>query len=264
MTDELGHSRAGAVTPADPRTAGRAAREGRPGGRARWGRRRRGARGAPPRLAPTSWKLVVWLTVVWVLLWGDLSVGNVVAGLALGLFVTILMPMPRATGRTTVRPLAVVVLVAVFVREVLRASWQIVVLTVRGRPPRGAVIRVQLRSHSDLILTGTGGMCSLVPGSLVVEAMRLSGMLYMHILDVDIAGGLERAHSDVLDQEERLLRAFATDDQLVDAGFRPGWSRRAGRLPSPSVEGPAAEAPSEDGQSAAGQVGPSPTTGGGA
>ncbi|MGC5627604.1 Na+/H+ antiporter subunit E [Georgenia sp. Z1344] len=196
---------------------------------------------------PTSWKLVVWLTVVWVLLWGDLSVGNVVAGFALGMFVTILMPMPRATGRTTVRPLAVVVLVAVFVKEVLRASWQIVVLTVRGRAPRGAVIRVQLRSHSDLILTATGGMCSLVPGSLVVEAMRLSGMLYMHILDVDISGGLEQAHIDVLAQEERLLRAFATDDQLVDAGFRPGWSRRAGRLPAPSVEGAAADAPSEEG-----------------
>lgn len=239
--------RAGAETAADPRTSSaRTSGSNRPGARAPWGRRRRGP-GIRRRLAPTSWKLVVWLTVVWVLLWGDLSAGNVVAGLALALFVTILMPMPRAAMSTTVRPLAVVVLAAVFVKEVLVASWDIVRLVVRGRAPRGAVIRVQMRSHSDLILSATGGMCSLVPGSLVVEAMRNSGMLYMHILDVDIAGGLEQAHADVLSQEERLLRAFATDDQLVDAGFRPGWSRRAGRLPAPSVEGAAAVAPAEDG-----------------
>ena len=28
----------------------------------------------------TQWATVVWLTVVWVFLWGDLSVGNVLAG----------------------------------------------------------------------------------------------------------------------------------------------------------------------------------------
>lgn len=247
------HARAGAEVPADPRTSTRP----RPGARAPWGRRRRSASGRHP-LLPSSWGLVVWLTLVWVLLWGDLSVGNVVAGAGLALFVTILLPLPRASGRTHLRPLGVVVLVAVFVKEVLSASWEIVKIVALGRAPRGAVIRVQLRSHSDLILSATGGFCSLVPGSLVVEAMRNSGMLYMHILDVDIAGGLEGAHADVLAQEERLLRAFATDDQLVDAGFRPGWSRRAGRLPAPSVGGAAASAPPEDAQA------PAPSQDGGA
>jgi hypothetical protein len=85
----------------------------------------------------------------------------------------------------------------------------------------------------------------------VVEAMRNAGMLYMHILDVDVAGGLKKAHADVLAQEERLLRAFATNDQLVDAGLRPGWSRRAGMLPAPSVEGAAADAPAESADSPA-------------
>jgi multicomponent Na+:H+ antiporter subunit E len=203
------------------------------------------------RLVSTPWVLVLWLTAVWVLLWGDLSVGNVVAGVLLGLLVTALMPLPRVSGRITFRPLGVAVLVGVFVGQVIGASWQVIGLVLSGRAPRGAVIRVQLRSHSDLILSGTGGMCSLVPGSLVVEAMRNAGMLYMHILDVDVAGGLTKAHADVLAQEERLLRAFATNDQLVDAGLRPGWSRRAGMLPAPSVEGAAADAPAESADSPA-------------
>ncbi|MGO1738095.1 MAG: Na+/H+ antiporter subunit E [Actinomycetaceae bacterium] len=241
------HPRAGAGTAADPRTTSGGQARRQPGARAPWGRRRR-RRPTPgrSRFLPSSVGLVVWLTVVWVLLWGDLSVGNVVAGVALALFVTNVMPLPRAAGRSQVRPLGVVVLLTVFAKEVLSASWEIVKIVLRGQAPRGAVIRVQLRSHSDLILTATGGFCSLVPGSLVVEAMRNSGMLYMHILDVEISGGLERAHTSVLAQEERLLRAFATDDQLVDAGFRPGWSRRAGRLPAPTVEGAAASAPPED------------------
>src|SRR5699024_5173732 len=141
----------------------------RPGARAPWGRRRAATPGGH-RFRPASLGLVLWLTVVWVLLWGDLSVGNVVAGAALGLFVTTVMPLPPAAGRSKVRPLGVVVLVGVFAAEVLSASWEIVKLVARGQQPRGAVIRVQLRSHSDLILSATGGFCSLVPGSLVVEA----------------------------------------------------------------------------------------------
>ena len=31
-------------------------------------------------------------------------------------------------------------------------------------------------------------------------------------------------------QEERILRALASDEELLDAGYRPGGSMRAGRL----------------------------------
>ena len=48
---------------------------------------------------------------------------------------------------------------------------------------------MQLRSQSDLFLTVTAQLCSLVPGSIVVEAHRLSGLLYIHVFDVSDAGG---------------------------------------------------------------------------
>ena len=32
----------------------------------------------------TRWPMMLWLTAVWVLLWGDLTVANVVVGLVLG------------------------------------------------------------------------------------------------------------------------------------------------------------------------------------
>jgi len=64
-----------------------------------------------------------------------------------------------------------------------------------------------------------------VPGSIVVEAHRLTGTLYLHVLDVATAGGVEAARRSVLDQEERVLRAFASDAELEAAGLRPRRDR---------------------------------------
>lgn len=187
-----------------------------------------------PRLRPrTSWGALAWLTGVWVLLWGDLTVANAVAGLIVALVVTWLAPLPRAPFDGRFRPGGVLRLVVRFAADVVVASVQIAWMVLRRHHPTGAVIRVQLRSHSDTYLAATAGMVSLVPGSIVVEAHRLTGTLYIHVFDVDLAGGLESAHRSVLEQEERLLRAFASRDQLADAGYAPGPSARAGRLGAP-------------------------------
>lgn len=187
--------------------------------------RRRGPR--------ASWGMIAWLTTVWVLLWGDITAGNVVAGLIVAVAVTAIAPLPRNPFDGRFRPRGLVLLVGRFVRDVLVASWQISWITLRRRQPHGAVIRVRLRSHSDTYLTATAGMTSLVPGSIVVEAHRHTGTLYIHIFDVELAGGLDAAHRTVLAQEERILRAVASSKQLEDAGFAPGSSPRAGLRPAP-------------------------------
>ncbi|MFH5821658.1 Na+/H+ antiporter subunit E [Georgenia sp. AZ-5] len=193
------------------------------------GRRRRWPR--------ASWGMLAWLTAVWVLLWGDITMANAVAGLGVALFVTTVAPLPRAPFDGRFRPWGVVRLVVRFAYDVVVASLQIAGMAVLRRQPRGAVIRVRLRGHSDSYLTATAGMTSLVPGSIVVEAHRLTGTLYIHVFDVELAGGLENAHRIVLDQEERILRAFASRDQLIDAGYVPGSSPRAGRLTTEGAEG---------------------------
>jgi multicomponent Na+:H+ antiporter subunit E len=170
-----------------------------------------------------QWPTMVWLVVVWVLLWGDLSVGNVLAGAVIAVAVTGLLRMTPIDFHGTVRPWPLLVLVGRFAWDLLHASVEVSWVALRPRhTPRGAVIGVQLRNHSDLYLTMTAELCSLVPGSLVVEAHRLTGMLYLHVLDVEQSGGVERARQNVLDQEERVLRAFASDDELREAGLAPG------------------------------------------
>jgi len=182
---------------------------------------------------------VVWLTAVWVLLWGDISLANVVNGVVLAVAVTMVTPLPRVSGLGAFRPLAVAVLVGRFAVDVVRGALEVSLVALRRRPPRSAVIKVQLRSHADIVLATTAGLSTLIPGSVVVEVHRLSGVLYLHVLDIprtDPDAGLDAVRRAVIAQEERLMRAFSTDAELADAGYRPGWRVGTGELDARSLE----------------------------
>ncbi|OIQ84871.1 putative monovalent cation/H+ antiporter subunit E [mine drainage metagenome] len=167
-----------------------------------------------------------WMVAVWALLWGDLSVANVIVGMVLAFVITTVLPMPPIDFHGRVRPLGVLRVLGHLLVEVTRASFQVSRIALSPGPaPRGAVIGVHLRSHSDLYLTITAELASLVPGSLVIEAHRLTGMLYLHVLDAEAAGGIEAHRASVLLLEERVLRALASDDELERAALPV---RRAG------------------------------------
>ena len=187
------------------------------------------------RRARVQWQSLVWLTAVWVLLWGDLSVGNVLAGLTIAYVVSVVMPLPPIAAQGRVRPLALAHLVGRFAVDVVVASVQVGAQAFRVRPPLSAVIRVRLRSSSDLYLTLTAELCSLVPGSVVVEAHRLTSTLYLHVLDVTGSDGIETARRRVLAQEERVLRALASDAELEAAGLAGPRPPAAPATPSREV-----------------------------
>lgn len=179
------------------------------------------------RRAPLQWASILVLTAVWVLLWGDLSVANVLGGAVVGVLVTTLLPLPPVDFHGKIRPLALLYLFVRFVYDLAVASVHVAILALDfRRVPRGAVVGVQLRNHSDLYLTITSELSTLTPGSLVIEAHRLTGMVYLHVLDIDAYGGAEKVREDTLALEERVLRAFASDAELEEAGLPV---RRRGR-----------------------------------
>ncbi|RIQ19560.1 Na+/H+ antiporter subunit E [Jiangella rhizosphaerae] len=160
--------------------------------------------------------MLIGLTVVWVLLWGGLTVGNVLSGLVVAVVVTLVFPLPPIVfgGRLRARGLAV--LIGWFVVELVVASVQVAALALRiGRPPLNAVIEVDLRSRSDLYLTLTAELLSLVPGSLVVEVRRSTSTLFLHVLGVRDESDVEAARRRALRQEERVVRALASDEELA-------------------------------------------------
>lgn len=162
----------------------------------------------------------VWLTVVWVLLWGTFSVGTALAGLGIALLVAGVFRLPRLRVDGRVHPVALGYLVWRFLADLVVASAQVVALALDlRRRPRSAVVGVQLRSRNELYMTLTSEITCLVPGSVVVEAHRTTGMLYVHVLDLGISGGVGTARRHVLDTEARVLRALASDAELAAAGL---------------------------------------------
>jgi multicomponent Na+:H+ antiporter subunit E len=156
---------------------------------------------------------LIWLTVVWVALWGDLSAFNVVAGLLVAAVVCLVFPLPGIRLDVRVRPLRLGWLVVRFLIDVVVASAQVSWTTLQlRRQPRNAVIEVQLRTPSDVVLTVVAEMTSLVPGSLVVEARRSTHTLFLHVLDARDQSGADRMRRDVLALEQRVVLAFGADN----------------------------------------------------
>ncbi|WP_418275172.1 Na+/H+ antiporter subunit E [Isoptericola jiangsuensis] len=173
------------------------------------------------RRALSQWPAVLGQALVWVLLWGDLSWANVIGGAALGLVVLVVFPLPHVGFRGRVRPLALGTLVARFTADLVVASFQVAVMALRpGYTPHGAVVQVRLRNPDDVFLTITAVLSTLVPGTLVMETKRRTGLVYLHVLDIDRFGPADEVRRDVLALEERVLRAFAPDDVLVRCGLR--------------------------------------------
>lgn len=168
----------------------------------------------------------IWLVFVWILLWGEFTLGNVVNGVLLALLVNLVMPLPRVESHGTFRTLAVIRLVVLFIWDVMMGAISVAVVALRNAPPEPAVMKVQLRSHSDTVLVMTGGMATLVPGSVVVAAHRHTGVIYLHVFDLhgcDPAERLEESRRRVLEQEERIMRAFTSNEDLEAAGYSRGW-----------------------------------------
>jgi multicomponent Na+:H+ antiporter subunit E len=162
-----------------------------------------------------QWPAVLWLALVWVLLWGGATWANVLGGLAVGALVVVGAPLPSLGGHGRIRVLPALGLIARFAYDLTVASFEVAWQALRPGPqPRGAVVGVRLRSSSDLYLTVVAELSSLVPGSLVVEVHRLTGMLYLHVLDLDAYGGVDKVRADVLGLEARVLRALASDAEL--------------------------------------------------
>ena len=161
-------------------------------------------------------RAVLAVAAVWILLWDQLSWGNLVNGLLIGLVVTIVFPLPSLEFGGFPRPHRVAWLIICFLADLVGATVQVIHLLASRRPFRNAVIEVQLRSRSDLYLTITAELVALVPGSVPVDARRSTSTLYLHLLDVGEPGQIERNRAHVLKVEERVVRALGSRAEVAD------------------------------------------------
>jgi len=161
--------------------------------------------------------LAVWLVLVWMLLWGSWSWANLLSGLAVALVVLVLLPLPHVVGGVRVRPAPLLAFLGHFVTDLFVSGAEVAWQAVRPQGVRRtAIIQVQLRVDSDLLLTMVAEATSLVPGSLVLDLDREQRLMTLHLLPVRDHADVERKRANVLLVEERLVRAFGSAED-VDA-----------------------------------------------
>jgi len=173
--------------------------------------------------------LLVWLVVVWILLWGTWSWANLLSGTAVALVVMLLLPLPPVVGGIRVRPLSLLRYVVTFLKDVVVSGAQVAWRAIGpGGVKQGAIVRVQLRADSDLLLTMVAETVSLVPGSLVLDLDREERLIAVHLLHVDDLADVERQKRDVLATEDRIVRAFGS---AVDIAALDGAPATGGTTP---------------------------------
>ena len=159
--------------------------------------------------------LLVWLVVVWGALWRDFSPGNLLFGALIAVVVARLFYLPPVELGGRFNVLRAVPFALMFLTKVVVASFQVLYLAAaKGPKVVSAVIAVPLRSHSDLLVTATGHVTALIPGSLVVEVDRSTSTLYVHGINVRNADDAAQLRKDVRDTEAGLIRIMGTKAEL--------------------------------------------------
>jgi multicomponent Na+:H+ antiporter subunit E len=170
------------------------------------------------RLAPRA----AMLLAVWILAWGDLSIANVVTGLALaGALLAAFPPRRRAGDAARVNPIG-------FAHLVLYVAGQLItsnVLVAREVLSRRSSIRTGVLAYpvpgaSDELLSLVAHVIGLTPGTMTVEATRDPAVIYVHFL---LLADVEKARRDIA-HIERLARAVLRepDPSALRSSLDPG------------------------------------------
>lgn len=158
----------------------------------------------------------VGLVLMWLFLWGDFSLLTIVGGIVLSYFVTRIFYLPPVglTGRVHLGYL--IIFVIVFVFDILKASFTVAwAALTQGNSVKSAIIKVQLRTRDDLIMTIAAEVYSLVPGSFVVDIDRNKSIIYLHVIDRKNLEEVEGFRKFALEQEARIIRAIGPVEDMA-------------------------------------------------
>lgn len=162
------------------------------------------------------------MALVWTLLWGNVSAANILGGIAVGLVITLLLPLPPVPIEGKLHPLSMVRLIALIAYYLVLSSVQVAWLAIKpGPPPRSAVLRAHVAIKSDLVLALTVNALNLIPGGIVLEIDQTRRIVYVHVIDAGTDKSVRRFYRQVADIERLMIASFERD-----ADWRPSPDER--------------------------------------
>ncbi len=153
---------------------------------------------------------VLWLTFMWVLLMGEISWGNLVAGLGLGTIIVLALPLPpipRSGNR--VHWLKLAAFMVEWFWDLLAASAKVAWLSLRRAPqPKNAILRVPMRLSNELVLYLATCAYNLQPGGTVTDIDLANREWTIHVLDANTEADIAREIANVQKLERQMIAIF--------------------------------------------------------
>lgn len=147
------------------------------------------------------------LALVWVAISGSYSIPNLIFGFAIGWIVLFLVRDQLETTTAVVRPVALLMLIGLFVKELLLSAFRVARLVLSPRMDiKPGIFAYPLKVDRDFEITLLANLITLTPGTLSVDVSDDGRTLFVHGMD---CSDPEQARRDISQGfERRILEAF--------------------------------------------------------
>ena len=159
------------------------------------------------RLHPLS---TLWLTLMWCMLYGEITVANIVGGLILSVVIHLAFPLPAMpVGFRAVNVGGLALLAWKFVSGLITGALHVTAIAWRPTPPpTSALIQVPLHVESNFVLFLGVCLYNLQPGGTITDIDLKTRMLTIHLLDGSTPEKIDAQISAVGELEKQLNAAF--------------------------------------------------------
>lgn len=149
----------------------------------------------------------VLLMLTWAAVSGSFTIPNLLLGLAVGALSLWLVREQFAAARHHVNPVKLLVLTAVFFKELSLSAIKVALLVIRpDMQLRPGIFAFPLTLTRDFEITLLANLITLTPGTLSVDVSEDRKTLYVHALDCHDPAAEKRAISTGF--ERRIREAF--------------------------------------------------------
>ncbi|MCB0037353.1 MAG: Na+/H+ antiporter subunit E [Anaerolineales bacterium] len=132
------------------------------------------------------------LTFVWIVLTQEITIGNTIFGFILSLLIIGLTERTISKANLQVRQgdyvtrvFRLFLLIAFFLSELVKASFQVLFSILKPSLLRPGVIAIPLDLTNDAQITLLGNLITLTPGTLTLDVSTDKKVIYVHSIRVD-------------------------------------------------------------------------------
>lgn len=154
------------------------------------------------------------LVILWLLAWGEITVANILSGVAVAAMLLIAFPVRNRGDRSVgLKVGGAVRLVAYVVAQLVVSNVIMTREILRRRPGRQpGVLAYRLRHPSEQVLTLMTSIISLSPGTMTVDVASDSTTVYVHFFNLD---DIEAAHAGLARLERLVAGAIVSRPMLA-------------------------------------------------